>query len=407
MKIIPKTINGEVNIPSSKSVLHRLIIISALSDKVTKINCTDFGLDIFHTIDCINKLGGFVETYEGYLMVHPIKKPVECEINVGESGSTLRFLMPIIASLSTKVIVDGENGIKARPVDTIVDLFLKNNIKVSSNKLPLEIEGKLTQGDYEIDGSISSQFATGMLIALSFIQGKSTLRINNPTSEDYLNITVDSLRQFGVKIEKKDKYYIESNGLISPGEVNAEGDFSSASFIMALGALSGKVILHNLNVNSSQGDKIIVDVLKDMGGNVEVNNDSIVVAKSELKATTFDLKNYPDMAPILSVLMAQANGVSTLTNVDRLKIKESDRLANIIDMLTRLKIKTEYSSNTLKIFGGKFSCANLLDHNDHRICMSSIVALNIASGTISDTKCIDKSYPQFLEDFKKIGGCYE
>ena len=408
MKIIPKEINGEVYVPSSKSVLHRLIILASLSKKPTKIYCNNFGNDIERTIDCICSIGGKVEINSDSIIVYPITKLNDnVLLNVGESGSTLRFMLPVVCSLGISATFIGDSGIINRPLKPILDVLKDVGIFVSSDKLPIKVSGKLSCGDYTIDGSLSSQFATGMLLALSNLGGKSSLKINNSTSNDYLNITIDCLNLFGVTVTKSDKYSIEECSITTPKEVVCEGDWSSACFSIALGLLGGKVMLNNLNLKSSQGDKVIIDLIKKMGGKVEIFDNKILVEKSNLTGIEFSIKDCPDIAPILAVIMAKANGKSVMYDVDRLKIKESNRLVNIEKMLTSLGIKVEYCNNSLTIYGGNFSSTKLYGENDHRIAISSIVALTLIGGEFEGIRCIDKSYPTFLTDYKNLGGCYE
>ncbi len=408
MKIIPNSINGEIFVPSSKSVLHRLIILASLANEPTTIYCNNYGNDIKRTIDCIVALGGKVTINNDNIIVYPITNPTDnAVLNVGESGSTLRFMLPVVVSLGISATFTGDSGIINRPLKPILDLFKDKGISVSSDKLPLKVSGKLTSGDYVIDGSLSSQFATGMLIALANLGGNSTLKIENATSNDYINITTDCLKMFGVNVTKKDKYYIDKCSIKSACNITCEGDWSSACFIVALGVLCGKVTLKNLNINSCQGDKIIIDLIEKMGGNIKVDKDCIICTKSKLKGVEFSIKDCPDIAPILAVIMAKAEGKSVLHDVDRLKIKESDRLVNIIELLTSLGINVEYSSDTLTIYGGEFNSADLLGKNDHRIAISSIVALTLVGGNFDGIECIDKSYPTFLSDYKSLGGYYE
>ena len=427
MKIIPNKIKGEIVVPSSKSVLHRLIILSSIATEPTTIICNDFGNDIVRTIDCIRALGGKIEVFNDKIKVYPIQNPTNnAVLNVGESGSTLRFLLPVVCSLGLTTTFIGEPSIISRPLQPILDLLTNKGIFVSNNKLPLTVSGNLQSGDYVIDGSLSSQFATGLLIALANVSQNSTLKILNATSNDYINITLDCLKLFNVDVIKRDNnstvctnnannigsktidtYIINSSIITSPKSVVAEGDWSSACFLISLGVLLGEVSLKNLNIDSSQGDKVILDIISKMGGKISTTNDTIVVSKSKLKGIEFSIKDCPDIAPILSVIMANAMGKSVLYDVDRLKIKESDRLQNIIDMLQKLGIQVEYKTDSLTIFGGSMNSTSLEGKNDHRIAISSIVALSVVGGSISGIKCIDKSYPTFLDDYKKLGGIYE
>lgn len=407
MIITSRDINGTVQVPSSKSVLHRLIILASLCTTPTKIYCRVLGNDVLATIDCVTKLSAKVQICDGYIIVYPISQKVDnvC-LDVKESGSTLRFLLPVVASLGVRATFIGSPSIISRPIKPIVDLLCSCGVSISSCTLPLTISGKLQKGNYKIDGSLSSQFASGMLLALANI-GDSTLEITNATSIDYLNITTKCIKQFGGNICYNNRYVFAQRNIVSCNKIVAEGDWSSACFILAMGVLYGKTTVTNLDINSMQGDKIIVNILKDMGGKITICNGEIIAEKSNLYATTVDIKNYPDIATILAVLMANAKGKSVIKSVDRLKIKESDRLKNIIEMLDKIGVKTEYFDDTLTIYGSDTKLATLQGENDHRVAISAIVALTKTGGIVEGVRCIDKSYPTFLQDYKTLGGCYE
>lgn len=409
MRVYPSKIEGSISIPSSKSVLHRLIISACLCDDTTTIIATDYGKDIRATIDCMRCLGAKIIEVSGKIIITPIATPNQnVVLNVEESGSTLRFLLPIVASLGVTATFIGKEGIVNRPIKPIVDLLKKGGIAFSSDTLPLTISGKLKSGDYEIDGSISSQFITGLLFAFSITSGDSSLVVNHGlVSSSYVDITIDVLKTFGVDISKDNRYHIQGTKLVSPKVIETESDWSSACFMIALAVISGKVRIRSLNFDSKQWDKVILSLLAKMDAKFDCEGSDLVVNKSKLTSTSFTCRDCPDIVPIMSIILANSEGISSISGVDRLKIKESDRLSNVMDMLSRLGIKTRYDNDILYIYGGKMTPAKLVGYNDHRMTIAGIVALSLVGGEIDGVECTDKSYPTFLKDFERLGGRYE
>ena len=408
VKVLPSEIKGKISPLSSKSVAHRSLICAFLSGKEVQLVGNFDLVDIDATVGCLNSLGGRIEKNGLGYLVKPGSLKTECKLNAIESGSTLRFMLPLACALGVNGEIAGSERLFNRPMSPLLSVLEQNGITFSSKTMPIKFNGKLKAGVYKIDGSISSQFITGLILALCVVEGESVIEIeNNFVSKDYVEITLNVLKDFGIEIERLEKgYKIIPQKFNPPKEYLVEGDWSSACFMGALGLTRGEVSLTNLNVNSFQGDKICLEVFKEIGGEVRITKDEIIVKKNQLKAITFDAENYPDFVPVLSCILALSKGVSVIKNVARLKDKESDRLAETIKMLTTFGIKAYYENNSIVIEGGQPKGAVYHSPNDHRMAMSAtVLALNAqGESQIENAQCISKSYPCFYEHVKVLGG---
>ncbi len=402
------TVKGEVIAPPSKSYAHRIILASYLCGKKVNVYNAGTSQDVLATVGAIKALGATV-TYNGNcLTILKGELPKgKIEIDCNASGSTLRFLMPILSALNVNATLNGTKTLMSRPVEKLVDCLKKGGANIDG----FNINGGLKSGTYYIDASISSQYVTGLLFALSILEGESKIILtSNIVSLGYINITIDVLKQFGVDVDfcgnvltiKGNSYNNVLDGYV------VEGDWSGASFMLALGATNGEVKVKNLNLNSRQGDIKILDVLRDFGANIKIDGDAVTVLKSSLKGITVDVQNIPDLAQVIASVASFADGKTTILNVERLRIKESDRVNAIINSLNALKIKAKLVENSIEIYGGSKSSGTISGDDDHRTVMSAVVAsTNVDNGvTILGAEAIEKSYPNFLQDFKAIGGSY-
>ena len=403
VNITPSKIHGEVFAPPSKSYAHRIIISAFLSKKPCVIENIGASADVLATVGCIKSLGADVEISGNNLIIKGFKSVKKATLNCVESGSTLRFMLPVCAALGVNATFTGAKSLLSRPNEK---LFFALNSH-GANIVDFTVNGKIEAGDYEIDGSISSQYISGMLLALSYLDGKSTLKIlGKKVSENYIDITLDVLKDFGVNIEKKgDIYYINGKNEVKNDKFTVEGDYSGAAFLFSLAAIGGSVTTFGLKENSKQGDSKILDVLSLFGAKVKVNN-GITVSSDTLKGIEYDCENIPDLVQVLSVVAAYAEGKTVLKNVSRLVYKESDRIEAILKMLSAAKIKAEFDGNDLTIYGGKPVGATFYSGNDHRSTMSEAVLATFANGnsTLIDAEAINKSYPDFFKDYKLLGG---
>lgn len=408
-------IDGSVTVPPSKSVAHRKMIGAALAGGTIDV---DYGSkDIAATARCLKILASHISEFSDTqrLSIDNDTEPdnqIACVLNAGESGSTLRFLLPVVCALGGSFVFDGEGRLKDRPIDGLIRTLGEHGAKFKrlyeDRQLPLKVEGELAAGDYVIDGSVSSQYVTGLLFALPLLDGDSNIIIDGDlVSANYVDITLGVLADFGIDVVKTDRgYFVRGNQkYVMPSDKSVEGDWSSAGFILALGVLAGKTRIGGLNLNSLQGDKIVVDLLRNAGGKIYEKDGSIVAEKSELAALDFDAQNCPDTVPVMATVLSFASGVSHIRNVDRLRDKESDRLSAVRSMLGGFGVKTEYCDNVLTIYGGEHRPCVANGFDDHRMAMSAIVCALCTDGesVVKGVECIDKSYPTFIKEVRTLG----
>ncbi len=408
----PSVLSGTIKSISSKSDAHRLLICAALSKTETKIYCNVMSKDIAATICCLKAMGTDISVVGDVITVSPYEFNKIAELDCNESGSTLRFLMPVVSSLGIDATITGHGRLPQRPISPLKEEMEKKGVTFhTDNHFPLHLTGHLQAGEYEIAGNISSQFITGLLMALPLLNGDSIIRLIPPVeSKSYLDITVSVLKKFGIKIEEKENtYIIEGNQqFASPKEITAQGDWSNASFFLCAGALSENgVTVTDLDINSPQGDKKIIDVLKNIGADVQINNTEIMVKKNKLKGITVDASDIPDAVPIISVVATACNGDTKIINAQRLRIKESDRIKSVVEMINYVGGSAVETDDGLIIHGGKqLKGGSVNGYNDHRIVMSASVLSMLCENdvTISDSNAVEKSYPDFFMDFNKLGG---
>ena len=410
MKIIKADkLVGELSPPPSKSVLHRYIIASSLAKGVSKIENISFSEDIIATIEAMKKLGANIEQKENYLLIDgsdTFKNLNEnIEIDCNESGSTLRFLFPLSIVEENKVLFKGRGKLFKRPMTPYFENFEKYKIKhsyIDENKILLE--GKLKAGIYEIDGNISSQFITGLLFSLPLLEGESKIIINGKLeSSNYIDISLDCLNKFGVKIinNSYQEFIIEGNQSYRAGNYRTEADYSQAAFFLVANAIGSNIKINDLSEDSLQGDKKIIDYIS------EIDNwnskDTLVLDGSET----------PDIIPILSLKAAVSGKKIEIVNVERLRIKESDRLKATVEELSKLNFDLIEKKDSILINSREDFEANknekivsLSAHSDHRIAMMIAIAATCYDGEIllDNLDCVKKSYPNFWEVFLSLGG---
>lgn len=401
----PHNLSGIVNAIGSKSFAHRALISAALfgNTRVTVRGITP-SEDVSATARCLNALGAKVELCGDGATVNPIGKiPAKATLDCGESGSTLRFMMPIAAALGIKTEFVGSGRLLDRPNDELIKTLASGGVTVENKRF---LSGQLKGGNYEISASVSSQYVTGMLFAL-ILAGGGTLKLNGKiVSREYLKITESVLEDFGQTVTFSDGIYTAAaKKPTAVTDYNVEGDWSNAAFFLVAGALSSGVTVVGLNPDSVQGDKKIIDVIATAGAEVTVSGNAVTVRKRNLNGFTTDATDIPDAVPAISVLAAYCAGETVISGVERLKIKESDRLGEIIKMLGAAGIKA-YRGDKLRIEGG-FPHGGAFDSaNDHRMAMSEAILAAFADGdsTIGGESAVKKSYPDFYKDYKKIGG---
>jgi len=413
IKIYPSTLKGEVTIPPSKSAAHRAIICAALSKGISVISPLEYSQDIKTTINSLIALGAEISFSNGVLTVDGTNtfSKTTCEIDCAESGSTLRFLMPIAAAGGINATFSGQGRLPDRPIGIYNELFPLQGVTLSAEKLPLTLRGKLHSGEYKLAGDISSQFVTGLLLALPLLKNDSEIILTTPLqSVGYVDMTIDIMAAFGVKIETTENgYHIKGGQSYKPTNFKVEGDWSQATFFLAAGALGGDIAITNLNPTSKQGDREAEHLFKSFGANITWQNGKLLCKKDTLHGIKIDATQIPDLVPALAVIAAFAKGETTLFGAERLRIKESDRIKSVCSGLLALGANVTETPDGMIIQGSKLSSGTIDGFNDHRIVMAfSILATYLTEpSTISDMDSINKSYPSFFEDFKTLGGAFD
>lgn len=408
----PSALSGKIKAISSKSDAHRLLICAALSETETKIYCNVMSKDIAATLNCLKSMGTEIKVDGDVITVNPNLFNEKADLDCGESGSTLRFLLPVVSALGIDATITGHGRLPERPISPLKEEMEKKGVTFhTDNKFPLHLTGRLQAGEYEILGNISSQFITGLLFALPKLHGDSRIKLIPPVeSKSYLNITVSVLRKFGIEIEEQENLYIIKGNqkYVSPKEITVDGDWSNSSFFLCAGALSENgVTVTDLDVNSPQGDKKILDVLSSIGADVKISGTEITVKKNKLNGITVDASDIPDAVPVISVVASACDGDTKIINAQRLRIKESDRIKSVVDMLTSVGGKVEETDDGMIIHGGNSLAGGMVNgYNDHRIVMSAAVLSTLCTGDvkITDSNAVEKSYPDFFSDFNKTGG---
>ena len=383
LTIQPGSLRGKIHIIPSKSQAHRLLICAAFANNETTLVCPETNRDIEATVDCLNALGAdIVRTDSGY-SIDPISEiPASAVLNCCESGSTLRFMLPIVGALGVDATFQMAGRLPQRPLSPLWEEMERMGCTLTRPTADtIRCTGKLKAGNYLIDGGVSSQFITGLLFALPLIDGKCSLEITGKVeSKPYIELTCHALRLF------------DAPNYHTPGYLKVEGDWSNGAFFLAAKALGNDVDVLNLNSDSAQGDRAVVNVLNQL----------------EAGMPTVSVSDIPDLVPILSVVAAAKHG-AIFTDIRRLRLKESDRVSSTVAMIENLGGKAEADENTLRILGTGLDGGTVDAVNDHRIAMSAAIAATVCKQdvTILGAECVKKSYPRFWEEYARLGGNYE
>ena len=385
--IHPSFLRGDITIIPSKSIAHRLLICAAFADRPTQLHCPQSNRDIDATVDCLNALGADIcKTDSGFIVTPTCRIPKSAILNCCESGSTLRFLLPIVGALGVDATFVMEGRLPQRPLSPLAEEMERMGCTLSRpTESTLRCQGKLKNGEYCISGDVSSQYITGLSFALCLMPPGSTLRITGQIqSKPYLDLTAEAITRFGGGHGKE--------GFHSPGYITVEGDWSNGAFFITASMLGSKLDIRGLDVHSVQGDRAILDLLP-----------QIAAAKPCISAAQI-----PDLIPILSVAAAIHHG-AVFTDIQRLRLKESDRVTSTIAMIESLGGKAETTENTLTIYGTGLTGGIVDSFHDHRIAMAAAMAATKCTKTVTilGAECVSKSYPQFWEEYTRLGGKYE
>lgn len=456
-RVRPGTRRGSVRAPSSKSQAHRLLIAAALSEHETAIRCDDLSADITATIACLNALGAEIVRDGEMLRVLPVFAALRAEnsgraarktkstsndvqgaracstqakaacnaasisnravqdvggeklLRCGESGSTLRFLLPLCGALGVSAAFNREGRLPERPLKPLDEQLTAHGMAIRSEGALLHVHGKLRAGEYTLPGNVSSQYVTGLLMALPLIEGESVLRIEGKLeSADYVAMTLDTLEKAGIRVEAMDGGFRIPGGqrYDVPAGSAVEGDYSSAAFFLCMGALSNAgVTVTNLDSASRQGDKRVSEILAQLGAQVEYGADSVTVRRGALRGAVIDASMIPDLVPALSAVAALCSGETRFTHAERLRLKESDRLTATKNLIAALGGDARETADGLIIIGQPRLAGGTVDPcGDHRLAMTAAVAACGCAGevVVPDAQCVGKSYPAFWNDMKRL-----
>lgn len=404
--------SGTVKAPPSKSDVHRAIICAALSGGKCTISPVALSEDIKATIRCVESLGAVTNIDKEVLTVDGSRmfENKEAQLDCSESGSTLRFMIPVAAAGGVTATFTGKGRLPERPIGIYAEALPKVGVEFSCDSgLPLTISGQLKGGVFKIPGDISSQFISGLLFALPLLKRDSDIVLTSPIqSVGYINMTIRTMEQFGIEVDATDTgWHVRGQQHYIPSDYTTDGDWSQAAFYMVSGAIGGEITVDGVNTNSAQGDRKIAELLREFGAEVIQDASSVTVKKSALSAIEIDAKNIPDLVPVLAVCAAFARGTTKIINAERLRIKESDRLKTTAELLKSLGAKVTEQSGGLEIEGiRQLDGGSVNGYNDHRIVMSAAVCSACCKGeiTCTDALSINKSYPDFYRDYNSVGG---
>lgn len=390
--LFPRTLSGTVSVIPSKSQAHRLLICAAFADGPTRLLCSQTSRDMDATAQCLNALGAGIEKDKDGYLIHPVRHiPDSAVLNCHDSGSTLRFLLPIAGALGVDTLFQLEGRLSQRPLSPLWEEMERMGCRLSRPSADsIRCQGKLRAGTYRIDGGVSSQFITGLLLAASRIPGQSQIQITGKTeSRPYIEMTRHAMTAFG--LDTRDFTVCGGMPFHSPGSVYVEGDWSNGAFFLAAAALGNVINVQNLAPDSPQGDRAVSKLLPAL-------DQSITISAADI----------PDLVPILAVVAACRHG-AVFTDIRRLRLKESDRVESVIQMIRGLGGKAEAEGDTLTIFGTGLSGGTVDSVNDHRIAMSAAIASTACSRPVAllGAQCVEKSYPTFFEEYTRLGGYYE
>lgn len=405
----PSIVSGELSAPPSKSMTQRIIAAAMMANGQSIILNPSYCDDSLAAMSIAVSLGARVEPEAGQMKITGSWELKERKLNCGESGLAIRMFSPVAALFDEEITLTGAGSLKKRPLNMIMDALSQFNVECTSNNgfLPLKIKGPLKGGKCEIDGSVSSQLLTGLLMALPLASRNSEIRVSNLKSRPYIDMTLQVLQNSGIKVtnDNYSLFTIEGMQEYLPGTYEVEGDWSGGAFLLVAAAINGNLKIKGLSANSFQSDMAILKALGDAGADIKISGNTIEVSKSELKAFEFDATDSPDLFPPLVALAAYCKGVSAIKGASRLLHKESDRAAALSEEFGKMNIITEIRDDYFYVTGGKVTGARVNSHEDHRIAMAVAVAALGAEGTvyIKDSHCVGKSYPGFFNDIKNAG----
>jgi 3-phosphoshikimate 1-carboxyvinyltransferase len=417
LKIYPSEIKGNLLSPASKSCMQRACAAALLNKGKSIIYNPGISNDDKAAIGIIKDLGALVTFQNDYLIVESSGVTSKSDVlNCGEAGLSIRMFTPIAATIASEITITGSGSLQTRPMDFFDEIFPQLNVKIKSNagKLPLSIKGPIVPKTIIVDGSLSSQFLTGLLMSYSALNASNvSIKVIDLKSKPYIDLTLDVMKQFGMKVPVNHNYQefsFTNEHIVKAKEslinYQVEGDWSGASFLLVAAAISGSIELKGLNLNSTQADRAILSALKDCGCKLDIQDDIIKVLSNELEAFTFNATECPDLFPPLVALASFCKGQTLIKGVTRLKHKESDRAMTLQEEFAKLGVKIDIKDDFMMVYGvDKVKSAKVFSHHDHRIAMACAVAALRAEDVveIDNAEAIDKSYPNFYKDLISLG----
>ena len=409
---------GRIGAIPSKSAAHRLLICAAFADAPTEILCPTISEDITATARCLCALGADIRrTDAGFTVIPATGKTTDAALDCGESGSTLRFLLPVTAALGIPARFIRRGRLPHRPLSPLYEEMIRHGavLPAKPETEPLPLTGQIKAGRYAIDGGVSSQFVSGLLMAMPLMGALSEVSLTGVVeSADYIRITTDAMSKFGICINISSDgrtYTVHPGGYTSPRRISVEGDWSNAALWLAAGAVgTAPVTVTGLDMNSPQGDRRIVDVLRQFGAAVTVDGDTVTVAPAPLRGICLNASQIPDLVPVIAAVAARAEGETRITGIARLRIKESDRVASVTELLRTLGADISSDETAIVIRGGRpLTGGTVSSFRDHRLVMCAFVASLYAEGQVSvtDAQAINKSYPDFTSHIAALGGQFD
>ena len=404
------SIKGEVRAPASKSVMQRAVVAGLLSDGTTRLKYPSYCDDSLAALGIAEQLGATVTRKKTGVFIKGGFKPRGEVLNCGESGLGIRMFSSVAALHHSELILTGVGSLEKRPLFMLEEPLMDLGVKCETNKgfIPVRVNGPLQGGKTTVDGSISSQFLTGLLMALPVAKQDSEVKVLNLKSKPYIDLTIKVLFDFGIVVNHRnyEVFKIQGNQKYNAGEYEIEGDWSGAAFMLVAGALAGSVKVSGLKPDSKQADKAILKALEKTGAVVKTSGELVEVTHKNLESFEFDATDCPDLFPPLVALAAHCKGKTYIKGANRLRGKESDRASVLENEFKKLGVGIQLDGDQMVVCGGEVSSGSIYSNNDHRIAMAAAtIALNAKGGiTVIDYECVTKSYPDFFQDFLTIGG---
>lgn len=406
------SVSGNIKAPASKSCLQRALAISLLTEGASELRGISFCDDVNAALSMIKDLGAEVSISGDTIFVQGTgtPKPEGRILNCGESGLASRLFIPLASLFNEEITIEGHGSLLTRKMDDFSGPLRNLGVSFRSENgfLPVRVRGPLKHGRAIVNGKMSSQFLSGLLIALPVTGGKSILDVIDLASKPYIDITIEIMRLAGVNVTHNQyrEFVIEAGQTYRPLRYEVEGDWSGASVFLAMGAISGSLTIDGLRADSFQADRVVLDVLAGCGAKVIINKNSVRVSSSLLKPFVFDASDAPDLVPALAVLALACSGRSEIHNIERLRVKESDRVMSVTQLITAIGGSVEEKDNTLIITGGRKLPGGVVDAcNDHRIVMAAAASSLLCEQpvTVKGVESVNKSYPQFIDHLVSLG----